>query len=124
MPGAAPPPGPVPGPTVTIRSNPSLVYHSYDQFSKLTYDLDRAATVTVKLLPPGIADPNHASAITLVSAQSQAAGEHTVAWYGHDGVDTNAIQAAAEGVYVFVVQATGTSTGKTSTTRAALLLRK
>lgn len=114
----------VPSPTVHVKSDPSLVYHSYDQFTRITYELDREATVGVKLLPPGIVDPNDPSAIVLQAPVLQATGEHTVTWLGHDGVDTNAILAATEGLYTFVIQATGTSTGKTSTTRGALNLRK
>lgn len=114
----------VPAPTIEVKSDPSLVYHSYDQLTKLTYEIDRQATVTVKLLPPGVVDPNAPTAIALLSAQSQSAGEHSVTWRGHDGVDTNAILASAEGPYVFLIQATGASTGKTSTYRGVLTLRK
>lgn len=114
----------VPAPTIEVRSSPALVYHSYDQFTRITYKLDRPATVTVELLPPGVTDPNAPSAIVLLSNQSQAAGEHTATWLGHNAVDTNEILAGAEGPYTFVIQATGASTAKTTTTRGVLTLRR
>ena len=63
-----------------MKSDPSLVYHSYDQFTRITYELDREATVGVKLLSPGILDPNDPTAIVLQAPVLQATGEHTVTW--------------------------------------------
>ncbi|HED16570.1 MAG TPA: hypothetical protein ENI64_07155, partial [Gammaproteobacteria bacterium] len=120
---------------IEVKSDPYTVYLSYGQFTKFRYNLDRAATVTIKLLPPGIYNPSDAKAITVISNVSQAAGDHVeVSWSGVDTNDAtgktlligdyapaipNPAQGSAEGAYTFVIQATSTA-GVTTTKRGTL----
>jgi hypothetical protein len=82
----------------------------------------------VKLLPPGIADPAHPQAITLVSNQLQAAmsggspADQTVEWRGYDATDTNDIAVSGDGTYTYAIQATSTATGSSTLYRGALQL--
>ena len=110
-------------PNIEIKSNPYRVSHSYGQFSQIAYQLDQDAYVSVKLLPPGVGDPNDPSAIDLVAHQLQSAAQvQVVDWSGHDPVDTNNILVSQEGQYTFSIEATSAATGLTTRYRGALKL--
>jgi parallel beta-helix repeat protein len=111
-------------PYVEVKSNPWYVVHSYGQLAKVAYHVDQPAAVTVKLLPPGIADPNHASAITMLPATAQAAGDHTVEWTGPAAADPNLVRFAEEGAFTFTIQALNTATGRSALYRGVLQVRR
>jgi hypothetical protein len=111
-------------PYVEVKSNPWYVVHSYGQLAKVAYHVDQPATVTVKLLPPGIADPNHASAITILPATAQSVGDHTVEWTGPAAADPNLVRFAEEGAFTFAIQAVNTTTGRSALYRGVLQVRR
>jgi hypothetical protein len=77
-------------PNIEVKSDPYFIASSYEQASKIVYRVSQDATVRVTLLPPGIADPSHASAIVLVNNLLQPAKDgggvpinYTVEWKGY-----------------------------------------
>lgn len=118
-------------PDIEVKSDPYMVVHSYEQVARITYLLDQDSTVTVKLLPPDVGDFDSTDAILLLDSQAQAAkdtdGEpvpHTVEWRGYHSADSNDILVAADGVWTFAIQATGTATGRSTLYRGVLQLYK
>jgi hypothetical protein len=111
-------------PYVEVKSNPWYVVHSYGQLARIAYHVDQPATVTVKLLPPGIADPGHASAITIQAPTAQSAGDHTVEWTGPAAADPNLVRFAEEGAFTFAIEAVNTATGRASLYRGVLQVRR
>jgi hypothetical protein len=111
-------------PAVEVKSDPWYVVHSYGQLARITYHLDQSSLVTVKLLPPGIADPNHASAIAVVTNAAQTAGDYTVEWTGPAGADPNLVRTAEEGAFTFAIQAVSQSSGRSSLYRGVLQVRR
>ncbi|WP_192879390.1 right-handed parallel beta-helix repeat-containing protein [Microbulbifer sp. A4B17] len=121
--------GTLDAPNIEVKSDPYLMYHSYDQISKVAYLLDQDSYVTFKLLPPDIGDPTNAGAITLIDNQLQAANDsdgavatHEVEWTGYEESDGNAIMVSDEGVYSFWIEATSATTGASTTYYGALQL--
>ncbi len=113
-----------PAPSVEVVSNPWLMVHSYGQLAHLTYHLDQSAQVTVKLLPPGVADPASPSAITMLGSTAQSPGDYTVEWSGTTAGDVNAIRLAEEGAFTFTIQAVNQATGRSTLYRGVLQLRQ
>ena len=115
-------------PAVEVKADPYLVVHSYEQIARMAYQLDQDADVTIKMLPPGVADPTNPQAITLIDNQRQAASDgqnpkiHSVEWRGYRTADTHAIQTAGNGAYTFTIQATSAATGRASLYRGVLQL--
>jgi hypothetical protein len=115
-------------PNVEVQSTPWMITHSYEQIARITYRVNQDSYVTVKLLPPGIADPASAQAILLVNNELDAAlngtqpADHTIEWRGYDTTHTNSILVGAEGAYTFAIQATGVQTGQQSLYRGVLQL--
>lgn len=115
-------------PNIEVKSNPYRIAHSYEQISKITYRIDQDAYVTVKLLPPGVSDPNDPAAIALVTNEFQAAlsggqpADHIVEWKGYQTTDTNNIAVSAEGAYTFAIIAVSAATQVSTTYRGALQL--
>jgi hypothetical protein len=107
-------------PYVEVKADPYLVNFCYGEHTKLLYNIDRTANVTIKLLPPGITDPASPDAITLVDNQSQSAGDHTISWDGIDIGDPRNILLKNEGVHTFYIEATASE--KTTTWRGVLNL--
>lgn len=100
-------------PNIEVKSNPYWVTSSYEQASKIVYRVSQDATVRVVLLPPGISDPAHASAIVLVNNVLQPAKDgggvpidYTVEWKGYNTADPNAVLVSADGAYTFAIEAT------------------
>ncbi|WP_444944680.1 right-handed parallel beta-helix repeat-containing protein [Microbulbifer sp. ZKSA006] len=121
--------GTLDAPNIEVKSDPYLMYHSYDQISKVAYLLDQDSYVTFKLLPPDIGDPTDAGAITLIDNQLQVANDsdgaiatHEVEWKGYDESDGNAIMVSDEGVFSFWIQAISATTGASTTYYGALQL--
>ena len=117
------------GPNVEVKSNPYRITHSYDQFSAMAFNVSADSYVTISLLPPGESDPTSGNAIVLMDNELLAAVDggstpidHPFEWQGHNGTDTNDILVSEEGAYTFVIEATGVSTGYTSTYRGILQL--
>ena len=114
-------------PNIEIRSDPYLIASSYDQVARITYRVSQDATVRMTLLPPGISDPNHASAIVLVNNVLQPAKDgggapidYTVEWKGFNSADPNAIFVSAEGAYTYAIEATIPGTSYKSLYRGVL----
>ena len=91
------------------------------------YRVSQDATVRVTLLPPGIVDPSHASAIVLVNNVLQPAKDgggvpinYTVEWKGYNTADPNAILVNANGIYTFAIEATIPGTSHKSLYRGVL----
>jgi hypothetical protein len=108
-----------------IQPTMNVVVHSFDQLTSITYRVNQAANVTVKLLPPGVLDPADPSAVVLKNnVLVPGRTDDTVEWRGYSPTDTNniLISPTQEGTWTFVIQATSTSTGATSLFRGALYL--
>jgi hypothetical protein len=111
-------------PAIEVKADPWFIVHSYGQLARITYHLDQSSLVTVKLLPPGIADPGHASAIPVVTNASQAAGNYTVEWTGPGAADPNLVRAAEDGAFTFAIQAVSQSSGRSTLYRGVLQVRR
>jgi len=120
-------------PNIEVKSNPYIVTHSYEEQTQIRFQLDQDSVVNVKLLPPGVSDPNDPSAQVLVNAAMLLAESspgvpqiHTATWKGYDDSvpvpDTNNILVATEGTYTFTIEATSVVTGLTSLYRGAVTL--
>ncbi len=114
-------------PAIEVRSDPYLIASSYEQVARITYRVSQDATVRMTLLPPGISDPNHASAIVLVNNVLQPAKDgggapidYTVEWKGFNSTDPNAMLLSTEGAYTFAIEATIPGTSYKSTYRGVL----
>ena len=118
-------------PNIEVKSDPYLITHSYEQTSTISFRVDQDSNVTFKLLPPGIYDPNDASAITMINNELRFAEDgggnpldHAVQWLGHDGTDTNEILVTDEGVFTFTIEATSVASGQTALYRGVLQIRQ
>ncbi|MFA0813404.1 FlgD immunoglobulin-like domain containing protein [Microbulbifer epialgicus] len=116
-------------PSIEVKSDPYRVSHSYEQLTRMAYQVSTDAVVTFSLLPPGIVDPNHPSATVLVDKQLMSAqdGEgnallHEVEWRGYDDSDPNAVLVSDEGAYTFAIQATSPESGESSLYRGIVNL--
>ena len=120
-------------PNIEVKSNPYIVTHSYDEQTQIRFLLDQDSIVSVKLLPPGISDPNDPSAQVLINAVTLLAESapsvpqiHTATWKGYDDSvpvpDTNNILVETEGTYTFTIEATSVVTSLTSLYRGAVTL--
>jgi hypothetical protein len=116
-------------PNIEVKSDPNLITHSYDQASRIVYRIDADAVVRVTVLPFGIADPNHPSAIVLVNnvplSAKDANGnpiDHVVEWRGYSATSTNDMLVANDGAYTFAIEATLPANGKKTLYRGILNL--
>ncbi|WP_444902551.1 FlgD immunoglobulin-like domain containing protein [Microbulbifer sp. SSSA007] len=116
-------------PNIEVKSDPYRVSHSYEQLTRMAYQVSTNAVVTFSLLPPGIVDPNHPSAIVLVDEQLMSAqdGEgnallHEVEWRGYNESDPNAVLVGDEGAYIFAIQATSPESGESTLYRGVVNL--
>ena len=114
-------------PNIEVKSDPYFIASSYEQASKIVYRVSQDATVRVTLLPPGISDAGHASAIVLVNNVLQPAKDgggapidYTVEWKGYDTADPNAMLVSADGAYTFAIEATIPGTSYKSLYRGVL----
>lgn len=121
--------GPLAVPDIEVRSDPSLITHSYGQVSRIVYRISNDANVKVVLLPPGIVDPDSVAAITLTPTQLQPARDgggaqidYTVEWKGYAVTDPNGITVSTEGDYTYAIVATLPNTSYTSMYRGVLNL--
>ena len=121
--------GPLAVPDIEVRSDPSLITHSYGQVSRIVYRISNDANVKVVLLPPGIVDPDSVAAITLTPTQLQPARngggaqiDYTVEWKGYAVTDPNGITVSTEGDYTYAIVATLPNTSYTSVYRGVLNL--
>ena len=114
-------------PNIEVRSDPYLIASSYEQVARITYRVSQDATVRMTLLPPGISDPSHASAIVLVNNVLQPAKDgggvpidYTVEWKGFNTADPNAMLVSADGAYTYAIEATIPGTSYKSLYRGVL----
>ena len=108
-----------------IISDPNMVVHSYEQISQIRYRIDQDAYVSFTLLPPGVNDPNDASAFHLLENQLQSGSttaQPPVEWKGYDEDDTNSILIDTEGTYTYLIEARSVATGYVSRYRGSLQL--
>jgi len=115
-------------PNIEVKSDPYLVTHSFDQISKIGFHIDQEATVTIKLVPPGILDIESPLAIeilppTLLQAESLGIPiDHLAEWTGYLQDDTNNILTTDEATYTFIIQATSAVSGASAIYRGSLQL--
>uniref|UniRef100_UPI002627672C FlgD immunoglobulin-like domain containing protein n=1 Tax=uncultured Microbulbifer sp. TaxID=348147 RepID=UPI002627672C len=116
-------------PSIEVKSDPYIVSHSYEQQTRMAYQVSTDAIVTFSLLPPGIVDPQHPSAIVLVDQELMRAQDtegnallHEVAWRGYQESDPNAVLVGEEGVYTFAIQATSPQNGERTLYRGVVNL--
>ncbi|MFS1525200.1 right-handed parallel beta-helix repeat-containing protein, partial [Microbulbifer sp. 2304DJ12-6] len=116
-------------PSIEVKSDPYIVSHSYEQQTRMAYQVSTDAIVTFSLLPPGIVDPQHPSAIVLVDQELMRAQDtegnallHEVAWRGYQESDPNAVLVGEEGVYTFAIQATSPQSGERTLYRGVVNL--
>ncbi|MCP4490583.1 MAG: hypothetical protein GY820_25200, partial [Gammaproteobacteria bacterium] len=114
-------------PYIEIKSDPYRVFHSYDQVSQISYQLDQDAFITFKMLPPGVYDETSASVVTLIdnvlTSSVDGGGEplvHGVQWSGYETGDPGRILVSSEGVGSFWIRATSAVTGKSTEYRGSL----
>ena len=114
-------------PNIEVRSDPYLIASSYEQVARITYRVSQDATVRMTLLPPGISDPSHASAIVLVNNVLQPAKDgggapidYTVEWKGFNAADPNAMLVSSDGAYTYAIEATIPGTSYNSLYRGVL----
>lgn len=118
-------------PNIEVKSDPYLIWHSYEQISHIRYRIDMDAYVTAKILPPGIYDPDHADAITIAGRALQqgfdADGnpiDHEIEWKGYNDATPNEILTAPDGPYTFVLEAESQVTGHSDVYRGVLNIRQ
>ncbi|MCP4304223.1 MAG: hypothetical protein GY788_04930 [bacterium] len=124
-------------PHIEVKADPWLVTHSYEQISKLTYRLDQDSHVTIKVLPPGIYDPDDPSPEiqTLVDNVLQPAEsggnpvDYVVPWTGLDPADTdgdagNNVRVDSDGHHTFTIEATSDVTGFSTVYRGSLQIQR
>jgi hypothetical protein len=116
-----------PAPAIEVKADPYLITHSYEQVSRFAFRIDLDAYVTVRLLPPGVNDPQSPQAITvlpeqLLSAQTAQGTpqDHVVEWRGNQAGDPNLLKTSDEGAYTFAIQARSPVTNRTSLYRGVL----
>jgi len=116
-------------PNIEVKSNPYLIWHSYEQVSTITYRVDLDSMVTVKLLPPGVYDPAHLSAIPVQQNEFTEAFDtngdpvdHTVEWRGYLPQETNDIATSGEGTFTFTIEASSTISGDSNLYKGVLTI--
>ena len=115
---------------IEIKANPFMVVHSFEQFSQFEFELSEDAVTTVTLLPEGIGDVNDPSAIVMANDAGvlyegvtlAGATTHTVQWNGYADSETNEVQVANEGYFLFVIEAVSVATGRKTEHRGTLRL--
>jgi len=100
----------------SLKTDPYALHLSYGQPTKITYDLERDAIVTVKLVSPSGATQ------ILISNESQTAGNHEISWNGIDIIDTSGkkIMITESGDYMVSVVSANLVTGTITTRRGNL----
>ncbi len=99
------------GANVEVKSNPYLIYLSFAQFTKISYNLElfnaQNTLVEIKLLPPTVLSFNDPLAVLIFSGV-QSAGDHELTWKGYVGTIENAKRAttSTEGAYTFAIKTT------------------
>ena len=110
---------------ITVVSDPYLVYMSYGHITRFQYELDREARVSIKMLPPGVNNPDSPLAITVQTDQLQSAGSQEVEWTGITDADASQKTRVIgdEGVYSFVITARSVDTGDAEQVRGLVSVR-
>ena len=100
------------------------VVHSYDQQTKFNYFVDQDSWVSIKVLPPGISDPNSTEAVTVKASTLVAKDQlDTVTWTGYLPTDTNDITwGGVDGFWTVILRAQSVATGGVRTLRGSLYL--
>jgi parallel beta-helix repeat protein len=107
-----------------IGSTPYRILMSYAHVSRLSFTLERDATVTVKVLPPGVNNPSDPSAREIMAATPLAAGAYEVLFDPVDPSDPDeaTLLFDAEGPYTFAVEAVNPATGTTAMRRGVVTM--
>lgn len=112
-----PPPSQMP--SIEVKGDPYLVRLSYDQHSRITFCVDQAAYLTVKILKPGRGNPDIAADVVATLLQDStphaaqncapnAAGvPYVVEWDGTEpgGADPYLMRPVEDGSYTFTIEA-------------------
>jgi len=126
-------------PNIEVIATPYLVLHSFEQVSKIVYQLDQDANVSIRLLKPCMnSDTNCAinhndpAGIAifdgLLSAKdaSNQTINHSFEWRGYDfnatTIDANNILVNEEGYYTFSIKATSATSGLSTIYRGSIYL--
>src|SRR5207247_2092511 len=72
-----------------IASDPYRIFMSYAHVSRLSFALDRDASVTITILPPGIANPADPSGRKIMTNSPLTTGNYTVVFDPTDPADPN-----------------------------------
>jgi hypothetical protein len=110
-------------PEIEVKSNPYRFRDTWEQVTRIGFQVDQDAQVTVKILPPGVTDPAQAIATLADGVAMLADTVQEFEWRAHDPVDTNLLQADhldGTGIYTFYIEAVGDVTGFTTTYRGAI----
>ncbi|HRQ65185.1 MAG TPA: FlgD immunoglobulin-like domain containing protein, partial [Xanthomonadaceae bacterium] len=113
--------GPGTAPDIEVKPDPYFVVHSYEQQSRFAFKVDQDAYVSVKLLPPGIHDPEDLAAIPVLEEELLAADQvREVVWLGYDLEKENRVLAVDEGAFTLAIVARGAVSGVSSLYRGVL----
>lgn len=100
-------------PRIEVKSDPYLVINSYDQVSRIAYQLDQSASVTVQILDPSMIPVG----APLVSGASQQPGlTYMLTWSGVDALTAGGLYDLINGNYTFAITAANPSQPSLSTT--------
>ncbi|MCP4081933.1 MAG: hypothetical protein GY743_16995, partial [Planctomycetaceae bacterium] len=111
-------------PHVEIKSDPYRISHSYDQISRISYELDQDSYITFKVLPYGVYNETDNKAVTLIDNVRTGANVHTVQWNGYADNDPAAVLVSSEGVGMFWIEAVSVASGKSTVYRGSLQMYK
>ncbi len=115
-------------PQIEVKSDPYLIVHSFEQFSVIDYAITQDSYVTVKILPPGVYDPedNRAIVVTdselLIAKNDDVYNIHSASWQAYSDADTNNIDLSEEGVYTYTIEVSAIASGQTALRRGSLTM--
>jgi flagellar hook assembly protein FlgD len=109
-----------------ITSDPYRIFMSYGHVSRLSFVLDRSATTTVTLLPPGINNPADPSGRVILNNASLPLGSYTLLFDPTNPADPNqaSMLFSAEGSYTFAIQTVNPATGASQLRRGVVTMFK
>lgn len=94
-------------PRVEVKSDPYLIYGSYNQVTRIAYCLDQDAVVTMKLLRPGFVDPDDPEGVvhTFVADEIRTATDCAGGGAPHEESFAGKSIPGEEGAYTFTIEA-------------------
>ncbi len=112
--------------TSGLLSDPYRLFMSYSHVSRFSFMLERDATVTITLLPPGVSSPSDPSGRQVLAATPMVAGAYEVLFDPVDPLvaDEDTFLFGSEGPYTFAIQSVNPVTGATSLSRGVVTMFK